>query len=299
LNFPESRVSYTLMLDDLTLLQWFVSGDATLEANGNLRIQPTNKLRQLFSRRGALVGTAYDAALPPQIVVQRDTDYTAVLHQVLLDHHYVPVGQAVNSLGITYKYHPVPDGYQIHYTPARDLWKTWWRLPYQHAHKHLQLELFALTQDKWYPIRDITLNRGTLYVETLRGETIHGGDDLMVWLQKDSDDEAEKTQFWAASPPLGSVPDQPNAADTTAPVMKPQPTPTPARSQPRVLKPVPSPTAQSAQPLVKSAATVDASLNAVVRAAHNRLYIRTSLGTVVVEGDNLKAYGKVPSYSKS
>lgn len=287
------------MLDDLTLLQWFVSGDATLEANSNLRIQPTNNLRQLFSRRGALVATAYDAALPSQIVVQRDTDYTAVLHQTLLDHHYVPVGQTANSLGITYTYHPVPDGYQIHYTPARDLWKTWWRLPYQHAHKHLQLDLFAFTHDKWYPIRDITLNRSTLYVETLRGETIYGGDDLMVWLQKEPDDEAEKTQFWAASPPLGSLLDQPKAVDDTAQAMKPQPASTSARSQPRVLKPVPSPTAQPAQPLVKSPATVDASLNAVVRAAHNRLYIRTPLGTVIVEGDNLKAYGKVPSYNKS
>jgi hypothetical protein len=269
-------------LDDLTLLQWFASGDATLEANNNLRVQPTNNLRQLFTYRGALLATAYDKALPPQIVVRRDTDYAAVLHQILLDYHYVPVGQALDSQGLTYSYHPIPDGYHIYYTPARDLWKKWWRLPYQHTHKHLQLNLFTLTHDKWYPIRDITLNRGTLYVETLRGETVHGGDESIVWLEKDQDDAAEKTQAWTT--PQKAVPTVPTdipQADSSQP--------------PSVLTALPHPPAPPTPPLPKTPVAVDASLESVVRAIKNRLYIRTPLGIVIVEGDNLKAYGKVPS----
>ncbi|MEP0929565.1 MULTISPECIES: hypothetical protein [Cyanophyceae] len=84
-------------LDDLTLLQWFVSGDATLEANQSLRLQPANNVRQLLGRKGSLLATAYDATTPARIEVRRHTDYTNVLHQVLIDHHFLPVGQGLDS----------------------------------------------------------------------------------------------------------------------------------------------------------------------------------------------------------
>lgn len=262
-------------LDDLTLLQWFVSGDATLEANQSLRIQPANNLRQLLGRKGSLLATAYDAALPPRIEVRRHTDYADVLHQILVDHHFVPIGQGLDSQVLCYAYYPIPEGYRTVYGQARQLWKQWWTHLSRPSDRHLQLDLFVLTSSQWYPICDIALNSGTLYVDTLRGETVHHGDDMMVWLEQDRCDETDETCFWA--PPSGQLvpsplPEQPTPAALASSSSRPQ---------------LPAP------PLLAGAvslATVDPALAPVVYALDGKVYVQTAVGVVIVEGKELKAY---------
>jgi hypothetical protein len=242
-------------LDDLTLMQWFVSGDATLEANQSLRIQPANNLRQLLGRKGSLLATAFDAAMPPRIEVRRNTDYTDVLHQILIDHHFVPVGQGLDSQVLCYAHSPIPEGYHLVYAQARQLWKQWWSHSSRLADRHLQLDLFVLAEHQWYPIRSIVLNSSTLYIETLRGETAHHGDDMMVWLEKAPPEAIEKTQLWAPPPQVA-------VAQT--------------------------PEVRSGQTAI--AAEVDPTLAPVVYALDDKIYVQTSIGVVVIEGENLKAY---------
>ncbi|MGB3137692.1 MAG: hypothetical protein WBG38_09425 [Nodosilinea sp.] len=238
-------------LDDLTLMQWFVSGDATLEANQSLRIQPVGSLRLLTSRHGLPLATAYDADTPPRIEVRRDTDYTDVLNQILVDHHFVPTGQAPDQL--CYAHYPVPEGYRIVYSQARQLWQLWWSHSSRLSDRSLQLDLFVLTQKQWYPVRDIVINSGRLHIETLKGETVHHGDDMMVWLEKDIAEEVEKTQSWAA----------PKPSATTGPAA-----------------PLPLPQSAQAKPAPAS----------VVCRRDGKIYVKTPAGVVVIEGDNLKAY---------
>jgi hypothetical protein len=261
-------------LDDLTLLQWFVSGDASLEANQALRIQPANNLRQLLGRKGSLLATAYDAVMPPRIEVRRNTDYTDVLHQILVDHHFVPIGQGLDSQVLCYAHYPIPEGYHIVYGQARQLWKQWWSHASRLSDRHLQLDLFALTNQQWYPVRDIAINNGTLYVDTLRGETVHHGDDMMVWLEKDRCEEADKTRFWAPPAPK-SAPAPQTEPQAAAPL-------TASLSAP----------AQPPQPVAQ--ATVDPTLAPMVYALDDKVYVQTALGVVVIEGENLKAYKPAP-----
>lgn len=258
-------------LDDLTLMQWFVSGDATLEANQSLRIQPANKLRQLLGRKGALLATAYDAAMPPNVEVRRDTDYSDVLHQILIDHHFVPIGQGLDSQVLCYAHYPIPEGYRIVYSQARQLWKQWWTHPSRLNNRHLQLDLFVLTEKQWYPVRNIAINSGTLYVETLRGETVHHGDDMMVWLEKDHD---EVDQTCLLEPPV------PKAEPIQ--LVKQPPPPPPMTPFPRPAAPTPATAAPQA--------TVDPTLAPTVYALDGKVYVQTAVGLVIVEGDNLKAY---------
>jgi hypothetical protein len=259
-------------LDDLTLMQWFVSGDATLEANQSLRIQPANKLRQLLGRRGSLLATAYDAAMPPSVEVRRHTDYSDVLHQILIDHHFVPIGQGLDSQVLCYARYPIPDGYRIVYGQARQLWKQWWTHPSHLNDRHLQLDLFVLAEKQWYPVRNIAINSGTLYVETLRGETVHHGDDMLVWLEKDRD-EVDHTCLW--EPPVPKV-------EPIQQVKKPPMTPMTPTTPPRPAAPAP---ATAAPP-----ATVDPTLAPIVYALDGKVYVQTAVGLVVIEGDNLRAY---------
>lgn len=258
-------------LDDLTLLQWFVSGDASLEANQSLRIQPANNLRQLLGRKGSLLATAYDAVMPPRIEVRRNTDYTDVLHQILVDHHFVPIGQGLDSQVLCYAHYPIPEGYHIVYGQARQLWKQWWSHASRLSDRHLQLDLFVLTNQQWYPVRDIAINHGTLYIDTLRGETVHHGDDMMVWLEKDRCEEADKTCFWAPPAPK-SAPAHRAELRASAPLTAPQ---------------------ASAQPQPVAQAMVDPTLAPMVYALDGKVYVQTALGVVVIEGENLKAYKPV------
>lgn len=261
-------------LDDLTLLQWFVSGDATLEANQSLRIQPANSLRQLLGRKGSLLATAYDTAMPPRIEVRRNTDYTDVLHQILVDHHFVPIGQGLDSQVLCYTHYPIPEGYRIVHGQARQLWKQWWTHASRLSDRHLQLDLFVLAQKQWYPVRDIAINSGTLYIDTLRGETVHHGDDTMVWLEKDRCEEGDKTCFWA--PP----------AHKSAPAH---------RAEPQAAAPLTAPLSAPAQPPQPVAqATVDPTLAPMVYALDGKVYVQTALGVVIIEGENLKAYRPAP-----
>lgn len=269
-------------LDDLTLLQWFVSGDATLEANQSLRVQPANNLRQLLGRRGGLLATAYDAAMPPQIDVRCDTDYTAILHQILLDHHFVPTGQGLDSQVLSYGYYPVPEGYHIFYGQARQLWKLWWTHPSHLNDRHLQSDLFVLSHKQWYPVRDIAINSGTLYVETLRGESVHHGDDMVVWLEKDQCEEGDQTCFW--TPPVAQ-PDQ-SAATAAAPERSSLPSPRASGFGVSLTPPAPNIPAPQAE--------VAPNLAPVVYALDGRVYVQTAVGVVIIEGDNLKAYGTAP-----
>ena len=112
-------------LDDLSLLQFFVSGGAVLEANANLRIEPLNQLRQLFTTRGMLLATADDQTLPPSIHLRPATKYTKALHQTLLENDFVPIDLAKKNKIVRYEYHPVPNGYSHACDVASRLWKKW------------------------------------------------------------------------------------------------------------------------------------------------------------------------------
>lgn len=257
-------------------MQWFVSGDATLEANQSLRIQPANKLRQLLGRKGALLATAYDAAMPPRIEVRRNTDYTDVLHQILVDHRFVPIGQGLDSHVLCYAHYPIPEGYCIVYGQARQLWKQWWTHPSRLNNRHLQLDLFVLTNQQWYPVRNIAINQATLYVETLRGESVHHGDDMMVWLEKDTCDEADKTCFWA-----------PPAAKPVSHVKKPDSAEEPI---PAHIHATPPPLPPRLSKATTHQATIDPTLAPVVYLLDGKVYVQTAVGLVVIEGDNLTAH---------
>lgn len=270
-------------LDDLTLVQWFVSGDATLEANQSLRIQPANNLRQLLGRKGSLLATAYDAALPPRIEIRRRTDYTDVLHQVLLEHHFLPVGQGLESQVLCYAHYPIPEGYRTNYTQARQLWKQWWLQSSRLGHHKVQLDLFVLAGDQWYPIRNIAINSGTLYVETLRGESVYHGDDMMAWLEKDSCKEGDETCFWAPPPELpepNHPAEPPISGASTSPVGSPVRLPRPAQNS--LAAPDPQ-------------AIVDPTLAPVVYALDGKIYVQTAVGVVVIEGRELKASAANPA----
>ncbi|HEY9736764.1 MAG TPA: hypothetical protein V6D06_10795 [Trichocoleus sp.] len=256
--------------DDITLIQRFIAGGDALESNQNLRVLPANDQLQLLSRRGLVLAISDPAAHPPTIAIRSTSEFSEILNKVLLAHHYIPVGQAADVHFLNYQHCPIPSNYTVSYSPARDLWKQWWVRRNELLRMGLQMDLLVLTRGKWYPVRDIILAQSTLYISTHLGETAHMADDKIVWLEKDT-----VTTETKILPPLrGTTPPQ-----EAAPKRPPGPTPTSAP-----VSQSPAPAAQCSEIAVSNV------LQSVVRCVAGKLYIRTTMGEVVVEGNQLKCY---------
>lgn len=109
-------------------------------------------------------------------------------------------------------------------------------------------------------MRDIAINTGTLYIETLSGTAVHHGDDMVVWLEKDRCDEGDQTCFWAS------------------PQAQPGPT---SQTQPAHQTPA-------------SEAVVDPRLAPVAYALNGKVHVQTAVGLVIIEGEHLKVYSPTP-----
>ncbi len=190
-------------MDDLTILQLFVSGGATLEANNNFRVQPTDEARQLFTRDGSLLAAAYDHRLPSTVCLRMGTKYTPALHQTLIDHHYVPVSNIMTNHIVSYEYHPVPSQFSIRCDAARHLWKAWWQDYKKYSRKKEQPLLQILAGGKWRFIDNIVVSRSTLYVTTEDHESVFHGDDKIIWLEEA---DTEATVCWTKPIHTGDKP---------------------------------------------------------------------------------------------
>ena len=259
-------------MDDLTLLQLFVSGDVHLEANRNLRVEPVNCQRQLFSRDGALLATAHDQAFPPCILLRGGTKYTSVLHQTLIDHHLIPVTGLLADGCTRYEYHPVPKDCLIHCDPARNLWKRWWQDQKRFTKQSNDATLQILVNGQWQAIDNIVLNRSTLYITAANHETICHGDDNIVWLEQE---ELEATVL--VLPELASV-------------SNPLPAPPPRGN----LEP------ETEHQTVPNHKTLFYRLdNPEVKVQEDKIYIQTPFGEVVLMGESIKRLTQVsPGYDR-
>lgn len=250
-------------MDDLTLLQLFVSGDATLEANKSLRVQPTEKVRQLFTSDGSLLASAYDSKLPPTICLRMGTRYTSILHQTLIDNHYVPISNLMTNRTVFYEYHPVPRNFVIRCDSALNLWKSWWQDRKHYSRRQEKSLLQILASGKWRFIEKIVLNRSTLYVTADNHESVFQGDDKIIWLEQDY---AEATVV---------LPQPPEATTANFPASQSE---EPPKSHDRMV----------ADGSLGNNVRVYNLDNSALRFRGNKLYIPTPTGEIVLVGEQLK-----------
>ncbi|MEO0535515.1 MAG: hypothetical protein AAF215_16790 [Cyanobacteria bacterium P01_A01_bin.123] len=192
-------------IDDIALIRLFVTGRANLAANEKLRVQSALDTYQLLAHNGQILAIAQPKASPPEIGVRPQSDYVDLLDKTLRAHSFLPI-ETDRSKGLTrYKYYGAPVGYQVQYSRARMLWREWWIQYRQRRPQSLQTEFLILTQQQWYPIRDIAFSHSTLFVTTHRGETAHRGDDFVIWAEKVADQDDEPTQVLTAAQVQGKA----------------------------------------------------------------------------------------------
>jgi hypothetical protein len=229
-------------MNDLTLLQWFAAGDASLESNKNLRVQPTGELRQLFTHKGMLLATAHDGAFPPYISLRMGTKYTPVLHETLLEHDFIPVTGITTHGCRLYEFHPVPAGFAMHCESARQLWKKWRQDRQRFLKQKSSFVAQVLMEGEWREIQQISLNQSTLYIDVLVNgvtkDSIYQSEDQVIWIEEE--EEVETTVFFAGLPPTATQPptfvQRPASTEQTTavqqPAIAPQPDPIPNQWRP-------------------------------------------------------------------
>lgn len=179
-------------LDDVTLLQQFVTGEAVFAANQNLRIEPAFAVNQLLSRSGALLATITlsgdrtdDPPVPPAIVtVRQGCDCWALLHDVLSAQGFLVIGEAAQAGFIRYEAQRIPVGYQMNCAEAKILYQVWTERASHYPHNDIRLDLLIFTQSTWYPIQKVVFHRGIVSIKTLISAISVQDGDYVAWIQR-------------------------------------------------------------------------------------------------------------------
>ncbi|MGF1521858.1 MAG: hypothetical protein ACFBSF_05995 [Leptolyngbyaceae cyanobacterium] len=273
-------------LDDVALIELFIKGQAHLAANEKLQVQSTLDVEQLLSRKGQVLAIAHLKASPPEIRVRCQSTYTELLDKTLRSQGFLPPSPDDTAGFICYERYKGPEGYQLHCEPARLLWREWWIRYRQNRPQFLDMELLLFTHNQWYPIRNIVFSNGTLFVTTYRGETAHQGDDLVIWAENKAL-PARRSRFISGR---GTPRQQPTAAHQTS-TDKPLAAPRSQTSAPGTLKPLPSQSAiasASSAVVNRGNCSVPQAWRTVARCEAGKIYIKTAIGELVVEGANLR-----------
>jgi hypothetical protein len=192
-------------LDDLTLIQRFVEGKASLEANPNLRVESSSDAIRLSTKRGAFLAAVNLALNMRSAFVRQGSQYGEVISQILVEHSFIPMG--LNEQGLMrYEYYPIPQGYEMKYTEARVLWKTWRG---QQLQKNTQQKLLVHTPNGWKCVQTIKTSQELLFIETLADEVMIHSTDRIAWLSAAV--EEPKTQIFAYKPLAQPEPPAPSS----------------------------------------------------------------------------------------
>jgi hypothetical protein len=176
------------MLSNLELMRVFVYNSIqkqeVLLSNPFLTAQAAYQTNQVMAKIEGVIATAELAYTPPIFSINATSSYWEVINEVLAEYSYVLTGEIDRRGFYEYRYCQVPNGYKMHGTKSVYLWRAWWRYRKYASKLGIPLELLIRTRDAWYPIRDLNISDGLLYIKTLGNEIAVHADDLVTWLSK-------------------------------------------------------------------------------------------------------------------
>lgn len=190
-------------MDDRTLietfLQDFVAGKPALLANPRLKTDVAFDTVQLISSNEGRIflGKPLDRPLAAQV---KQSVYWEIIHPILVSHSILPLESVPENGFYRYQFRTIPDGYEVHCTDAKELWRRCWargtRSRYGIPIDLLILHRGPLNRDAtWYPVRDISIHHGGLYIKTIGGEIELNSTDLIVWLTKDREVASKRPTY--------------------------------------------------------------------------------------------------------
>ncbi|MBN3891014.1 MULTISPECIES: hypothetical protein [unclassified Nostoc] len=176
------------MLSNLDLIREFVQNSIqkkdVLLSNHVLTAQTVYKTNQLTAKSEGVIATAQLSNTLSEFSISPKSTQWELINQALAESSYILKGE-VDSRGFyQYQYCEVPKGYEMHCTKSVLLWRAWWKYRKYTSKLGIPLELLIRRRDSWYPIRDLIISDGLVYIKTLGSEIALDSEDLVTWLSK-------------------------------------------------------------------------------------------------------------------
>jgi hypothetical protein len=188
------------MLSNLELIREFI--DKTIHnkdillSNSVLTGQTVYKTNQLTAKSQGVIATVQLNGKFPEFQVQAMSSHWELINQALAEYNYLVKGEIDNRGFYRYQHCEVPKGYQMHCTKSVLLWRAWWKYRKNVLKGGIPLDLLIQNRNSWYPIRDLTISDGLLYIKTLGSEIAVHSEDLVIWLSKlEVNSGQEMTEF--------------------------------------------------------------------------------------------------------
>ncbi|MHC5615426.1 MAG: hypothetical protein ACYTXA_31790 [Nostoc sp.] len=176
------------MLSNLDLIREFVENSIQkkeiLLSNHSLTAQTVYNTNQLTAKSEGVIATAHLSNTVSEFLIYPKSSHWELINEALAEYGYLLKGE-VDSRGFyEYQYCKVPKGYEMHCTKSVLLWRAWWKYRKYTLQLGIPLELLIRTRNSWYPIRDVTISNGLVYIKTLGSEISLDSDDLVTWSSK-------------------------------------------------------------------------------------------------------------------
>ncbi len=176
------------MLTNLDLIREFIQTSIhkkdILLSNPSLTAQTVYKANQLSAKSEGVIAIAQVSNTLCQFSISPNSSHWELINQALAEYSFLLKGE-IDSRGFyQYQYCEIPKGYQMQCTKSVLLWRAWWKYRKYTSRPGIPLELLIRTRDSWYPIRDLIISDGLLYIKTLGSEIALDSNDLVTWLKK-------------------------------------------------------------------------------------------------------------------
>jgi hypothetical protein len=176
------------MLSDIDLVREFVKNSIQkqeiLLANSTFKAQTVSRSNQLIAKTEGVILTSQVINTQINFLVNARSSSWELMNQILAEYCYILISD-IDSRGFyQYQYCEPPKGYQMHCTKSVMLWRSWWKYRKFATRPGIPLELLIRTRESWYPIRDLIISDGLVYIKTLGTEIAVHSDDLIIWLSK-------------------------------------------------------------------------------------------------------------------
>jgi hypothetical protein len=177
-----------VMLSNEDLMREFVAHSIhkkeILLANPALTAETVYDCNQVIAKSQGVIASTQLTNTICEFVINSKSSYWELMNKVLAEYSFMLIGEMDSRNCYRYHYWQVPNNYQMHCTKSVFLWRAWWKCRKHPLRPGIPLELLIKRRNSWYPVRDLIISDGYMYIKTLGSEIVVHPDDLVVWLNK-------------------------------------------------------------------------------------------------------------------
>ncbi|MGF1497384.1 MAG: hypothetical protein ACFB8W_11240 [Elainellaceae cyanobacterium] len=181
-------------LSDLEVIRRFIEESLqnreVLVANPNLQAQSLCLTNQLTNKQSGTVASIRLNQTVPEFSIRAKTPYWTSLNAELAHHNFVVSTQAIERGFYQYQYVKPPQGYQMRCTQSVELWRRGWKYRNRIRGTGMSLDLLVRVRQTWYPVKNLAISNGLIFIKTLTEEMSLQTTDLIVWLEKAEEEAA-------------------------------------------------------------------------------------------------------------